>query len=69
MARLAGAVKWLDDAKGVGLVAHEGGPDVLAHFGPIQAEGFESLQAGDAVELEIVQGDEGPEAANVSRAS
>ena len=69
MARLTGTVKWFNDASGFGFIAREGGPEVFVHFSAIQAEGFKSLQEGDAVEFEIVQGDKGPQAANVSRAS
>ncbi|MDF1504066.1 cold shock domain-containing protein [Roseisolibacter sp. H3M3-2] len=67
MARLTGTVKWFNDAKGFGFIAREGGPDVFVHFSAIQSQGFKSLQEGDQVEFEIVQGQKGPQAANVSK--
>ncbi len=67
MARIKGTVKWFNDAKGFGFIAHEGGPDVFVHFSAIQSSGFKSLAEGDQVEFEIVQGDKGPQAAEVTR--
>ena len=67
MARLTGTVKWFNDAKGFGFIAREGGPDVFVHFSAIQSQGFKSLQEGDQVEFEIVQGQKGPQAANVTK--
>jgi CspA family cold shock protein len=69
MARLTGTVKWFNDAKGFGFIAHEGGPDVFVHFSAIQSQGFKSLQEGDRVEFEIVQGQKGPQASNVVKAA
>ena len=60
-----GKVKWFNDAKGFGFIAREGGPDVFVHFSAIQANGFKSLAEGDRVEFEIVEGQKGPQAANV----
>jgi CspA family cold shock protein len=67
MSRLTGTVKWFNDAKGFGFIAREGGPDVFVHFSAIQSQGFKSLQEGDQVEFEIVQGQKGPQAANVTK--
>jgi CspA family cold shock protein len=69
MARLTGTVKWFNDAKGYGFISHEGGPDVFVHFSAIQGNGFKSLAEGDRVEFEIVQGQKGPQAADVTKAS
>ena len=69
MARLTGTVKWFNDAKGFGFIAREGGPDVFVHFSAIQTQGFKSLQEGDQVEFEIVQGQKGPQASNVTKAA
>ena len=69
MARMIGTVKWFNDAKGFGFIAREGGPDVFVHFSAIQSAGFKSLAEGDQVEFEIVQGQKGPQAANVVKAS
>jgi len=69
MARMTGTVKWFNDAKGFGFIAREGGPDVFVHFSAIQGQGFKSLVEGDRVEFEIVQGQKGPQAADVTKAS
>ena len=69
MARMTGTVKWFNDAKGFGFIAREGGPDVFVHFSAIQSQGFKSLAEGDQVEFEIVQGQKGPQAANVTKTS
>jgi cold shock protein len=68
MARLSGTVKWFNDAKGYGFISHEGGADVFVHFSAIQGNGFKSLAEGDRVEFEIVQGQKGPQAAEVTKA-
>jgi CspA family cold shock protein len=67
MARITGTVKWFNDAKGFGFISREGGPDVFVHFSAIQAGGFKSLAEGDQVEFEIVQGQKGPQAQDVSK--
>ncbi len=68
MARITGTVKWFNDAKGFGFIQREGGPDVFVHFSAIQSSGFKSLVEGDKVEFEVVDGQKGPQAANVSKA-
>ncbi|MEC9488483.1 MAG: cold-shock protein [Halanaerobium sp.] len=60
-----GKVKWFNDQKGYGFIEREDGDDVFVHFSAIQQEGFKSLQEGQEVEFEIVEGDRGPQAANV----
>jgi cold shock protein len=65
--RLKGTVKWFNNAKGYGFIGREGGPDVFVHYSAISSEGYKSLQEGDAVEFEIVQGQKGPQAANVTK--
>jgi CspA family cold shock protein len=67
MDRLTGTVKWFNDAKGFGFIGREGGPDVFVHFTAIESSGFKSLAEGDQVEFEIVQGQKGPQAANVRK--
>jgi len=67
MARITGTVKWFNDAKGYGFIAREGGPDVFVHFSAIQTNGFKSLAEGEQVEFEIVQGDKGPQASDVTK--
>ncbi len=68
MERIQGTVKWFNDAKGYGFISREGGPDVFVHFSAIQMGGFKSLQEGDQVTFEIVQGQKGPQASDVQRA-
>ena len=64
---ITGTVKWFNDAKGYGFISREGGPDVFVHFSAIQGNGFKSLAEGDRVEFEIVQGQKGPQAADVTK--
>ena len=61
-----GVVKWFNDKKGYGFITPEEGEDVFVHFSAIKMEGFKTLQAGDAVEFEIVQGPKGLQATNVT---
>lgn len=65
MARTVGTVKWFNDAKGFGFIQREGGPDVFVHFSAIESSGFKSLVEGDRVEFDVVDGQKGPQAANV----
>ncbi len=67
MARINGTVKWFNDAKGFGFIQRDGGPDVFVHYSAISSQGFKSLAEGDKVEFEIVEGQKGPQAANVTK--
>jgi len=60
-----GKVKWFNGDKGYGFIEREDGDDVFVHFSAIQEDGFKSLEDGDEVEFEIVEGDRGPQAENV----
>ena len=62
-----GTVKWFSDEKGFGFITREQGPDVFVHHTAIQTEGFRSLAEGDAVEFEVVQGQKGLAAENVTK--
>ncbi|TMW72082.1 cold-shock protein [Alteribacter natronophilus] len=64
---MTGKVKWFNSEKGFGFIEREDGDDVFVHFSAIQAEGFKTLEEGQDVEFEIVEGDRGPQAANVVR--
>ena len=60
-----GTVKWFNAEKGFGFISVEGEDDVFVHFSAIQGEGFKTLEEGQAVEFEVVEGARGPQAANV----
>ena len=63
--QVQGQVKWFNNSKGFGFIGRENGPDVFVHYSAIAREGFRTLQEGDWVEFEIVQGPKGPQAENV----
>ena len=63
-----GTVKWFNAEKGFGFIEVEGGDDVFVHFSAITGDGFKTLEEGQAVEFEIVEGNRGPQAANVEKA-
>ncbi|MBN6188813.1 cold-shock protein [Aneurinibacillus sp. REN35] len=60
-----GTVKWFNADKGFGFIEREGGDDVFVHFSAITGEGFKSLDEGQRVQFDIVEGNRGPQAANV----
>jgi len=63
--RVSGTVKWFNDSKGFGFIKQEGGGDVFVHHSAIQADGFKSLKEGQAVTMEVTQGQKGAQAENV----
>lgn len=65
---LEGKVKWFNSEKGFGFIEVEGQDDVFVHFSAIQDEGFKSLSEGQNVTFDIVDGNRGPQAANVVKA-
>lgn len=67
--RVTGTVKWFNDAKGYGFIAREDGDDVFVHYSAISGSGFRSLNEGQAVEFDVVDGPKGKQAANVTRAA
>jgi CspA family cold shock protein len=65
--RTTGTVKWFNDKKGYWFITPENGEkDCFVHFSAIQADGFKSLKEGQRVEFEIVGGDKGPAAQDVT---
>ena len=64
---MQGRVTWFNNTKGYGFIGREDGPDVFVHYSGIVGEGYKTLDEGDPVEFEIVQGTKGPQAANVTR--
>lgn len=61
-----GKVKWFNAEKGYGFITTDEGKDVFVHYSSIQADGFRSLEEGQMVTFEIVEGDRGQQAANVT---
>ncbi|WP_170857738.1 MULTISPECIES: cold-shock protein [unclassified Bacillus (in: firmicutes)] len=62
---MQGKVKWFNAEKGFGFIERDGGDDVFVHFSAIQHDGYKTLEEGQKVEFEIVDGARGPQAANV----
>ncbi len=67
MSRSQGKVKWFNNSKGYGFIGQDDGPDVFVHYSAIQSKGYRSLQEGDAVEFDVVQGQKGLQAENVTK--
>ncbi|WPD22985.1 MAG: cold-shock protein [Candidatus Electrothrix aestuarii] len=61
-----GTVKWFNDSKGFGFIEQDGGSDVFVHHSAIRADGFRSLQEGQRVSFDVVDGAKGPAAENVT---
>ncbi len=66
MIMCTGKVKWFNAEKGYGFITTDKGKDVFVHYSSIQADGFRSLEEGQTVTFEIVEGDRGQQAANVT---
>ncbi|MFB7138179.1 cold-shock protein CspD [Bacillus sp. EAC] len=64
---MQGKVKWFNAEKGFGFIEREDGDDVFVHFSAINADGYKSLEEGQEVSFEIVEGNRGPQAANVTK--
>jgi CspA family cold shock protein len=65
--KLIGKVKWFNNARGYGFVGRDDGPDVFVHYSAILDDGYRTLEEGDSIEFEIVQGPKGLQAANVRK--
>lgn len=64
---MQGKVKWFNAEKGYGFIEGEDGKDVFVHFSAIQTDGFKTLDEGQMVSFEVVEGARGPQAANVTK--
>jgi len=62
-----GTVKWFNDSKGFGFIEQDNGPDVFVHFSAIGGDGFKSLAEGQRVKFDVVEGQKGPQASNVTK--
>ena len=62
-----GVVKWFNNEKGFGFISVEGEGDVFVHFSAITGEGYKSLEEGQSVQFDVVEGAKGPQDANVVR--
>lgn len=62
---MLGKVKWFNSEKGYGFIESDEGGDVFVHFSAIQVDGFKTLEEGQKVEFEVVEGNRGPQASNV----
>ncbi|MBN2504182.1 MAG: cold shock domain-containing protein [Bacilli bacterium] len=60
-----GTVKWFNAEKGYGFITDENGKDIFAHYSAIQGDGYKSLENGQAVSFDVVDGARGPQAANI----
>lgn len=63
---LKGTVKWFNSEKGFGFITSDDGKDVFVHFSQINKDGFKSLEEGEKVSFEVVDGQKGPQASNVT---
>ena len=63
-----GTVKWFIVKKGFGFITQDDGTDVFVHFSSLKQDGFTTLQEGDKVKYDVVQGQKGPQASNVVKA-
>lgn len=63
---MTGTVKWFNSEKGFGFITTEEGNDVFVHFSQINKEGFKTLEEGEKVSFDVVEGAKGPQAENVT---
>ena len=62
-----GTVKWFNNQKGYGFISDESGKDVFVHYSGLNMEGYKTLEEGVAVSFDVVDGEKGPQAVNVTR--
>ena len=64
---MKGTVKWFNNQKGYGFISDENGKDVFVHYSGLEMEGYKTVEEGQAVEFEVVDGAKGPQAIHVKR--
>ena len=64
-----GTVKWFNNQKGYGFISDESGKDVFVHYSGLNMEGYKTLEEGTAVSFDVVDGEKGPQAVNVTKLS
>jgi CspA family cold shock protein len=64
---MQGKVKWFNAEKGYGFIEQDEGGDIFVHYSAIQGEGYKTLEEGQGVQFDVVQGNRGPQAANVTK--
>ena len=64
---MKGTVKWFNNQKGYGFISDESGKDIFVHYSGIVSDGFKTLEEGAAVEFEVIEGDKGVQAVNVTK--
>lgn len=64
---MKGTVKWFNNQKGYGFISTEDGNDIFVHYSGLRMEGYKTLDEGQSVEFDIVEGDKGPQATNVTK--
>ena len=62
-----GTVKWFNNQKGYGFICNEEGNDIFVHYTGLNMEGFKTVSEGDVVEYEVIDGEIGPQAINVTK--
>ena len=62
---MTGKVKWFNSEKGYGFITTDEGNDIFVHYSQIQKDGFKSLEEGERVSFDVVDGDKGPQASNI----
>lgn len=64
---MKGIVKWFDSQKGFGFISDETGNDVFLHFSGLNMDGYKTVEEGQEVEFDVIEGSKGPQAVNVTR--
>ena len=64
---MKGTVKWFNAKKGFGFISDESGKDVFVHYSALNMDGFKVLEENESVEFDVIEGEKGPQAANVTK--